>query len=452
MPDRQRTLLEDRSMTSRLATMTAVVALMFFMPSADYAQDMPATPPGPAQVTPPAAPDTATAQDIPPAPPGTVAPSAVDTKSDTYTQQKLDQILAPIALYPDQLVSQILMASTFPLQIVEAARWLDEPRNAALKGEALVSALQPMNWDPSVKSITAFPAIVKMLNKNLNWTNSLGVAFAHQQSDVMAQIQFLRHQAQKAGNLASNDKIVCRDDGANIVITPANPRVMYAPYYNPAVVYGTWPWAEYPPVYFWPGYYGFGRLGYDVAWAWGPAWPIVPAFWGWYGVNWGIGGGIYINGGGYSQIAYGNAAWGGGNWQNSGSTASRSGALGSVSSGGATRTSSFSGASGATRTSRVSGASGATRTSGVTRTSRVSGASGATRTGGGRSGGGGTHASGGRSGGGGTHASGGHSGGGGSGGGGGHSGGGSGGGGGHSGGGGGGGGHSGGGGGGGHHG
>jgi hypothetical protein len=298
---------------------------MFFMPGADYAQDMPATPPGPAQNTPPAAPDTAIAQAIPPAPPGTVAPSAVDTKSDTYTQQKLDQILAPIALYPDQLVSQILMASTFPLQIVEAGRWLDEPRNAALKGEALVSALQPMNWDPSVKSITAFPAIVKMLNKNLDWTNSLGVAFAHQQSDVMAQIQFLRHQAQKAGNLASNDKIVCRDDGANIVITPANPRVMYAPYYNPAVVYGTWPWAAYPPVYFSPRYYGFGQLGYDVAWAWGPAWPIVPAFWGWYGVNWGIGGGIYINGGGYSQIAYRNAAWGGGNWQNSGSTASRSG-------------------------------------------------------------------------------------------------------------------------------
>src|SRR6202048_866456 len=157
MRDRQPTLLEDRSMNLRLTTMTAAVALMFFTPIANYAQD------------------------ILPAPPGTVAPSAVDTKSDTYTQQKLDQMLAPIALYPDQLVSQILMASTFPLQIAQAARWLDNPSNAALKGEALVTALQPMNWDPSVKSIIAFPAIVTMLNKNLDWTDSLGVAFTHQQ-------------------------------------------------------------------------------------------------------------------------------------------------------------------------------------------------------------------------------------------------------------------------------
>jgi hypothetical protein len=132
-----------------------------------------------------------------------------------------------------------------------------------------------MNWDPSIKSITAFPAIVTMLNQNLDWTNSLGVAFTHQQSDVMAQIQFLRHQAQKAGNLASNDKIVCRDEGPNIVIGPANPNVIYAPYYNPAVVYGTWPWAEYPPVYFSPGYFGLGPLGVGVGWAWGPARPIV---------------------------------------------------------------------------------------------------------------------------------------------------------------------------------
>jgi len=275
-------------MNLRLTTMTAAVALMFFTPIASYAQD------------------------IPPAPPGTVAPSAVDTKSDTYTQQQLDQMLAPIALYPDQLVSQILMASTFPLQIVQVARWLDNPTNAALKGDALVIALQPMNWDPSVKSITAFPAMVTMLNQNLDWTNSLGVAFTHQQSDVMAQIQFLRHQAQNAGNLASNDKIVCREDGPNIVIASANPNVVYAPYYNPAVVYGTWPWAEYPPVYFSPGYFGLGPLAAGVGWAWGPAWPIVPAFWGWYGVNWATGGGIVVDGGGYSRIAYGNAAWGGG--------------------------------------------------------------------------------------------------------------------------------------------
>ncbi len=193
-----------------------------------------------------------------------------------------------------------------------------------------------MNWDPSIKSITAFPAIVRMLNKNLEWTNSLGVAFTHQQSDVMAQIQFLRHQAQKAGNLKSNDKIVCRNDGSNIVIASANPRVVYAPYYNPAVVYGTWPWAAYPPVYFAPSYFGIGPIGFGVAWGWGPAWPIVPAFWGWYGMNWGMGGGIFINGGGYSQIAYGHAAWGGGNWQHPGGAIGHAGfASGVGSTGGA---------------------------------------------------------------------------------------------------------------------
>src|SRR5438128_2088388 len=295
-------------MNLRHTMMTAAVALMFFAPIASYAQG------------------------IPPAPPGTVAPSAVDTKSDTYTQQQLDQMLAPIALYPDQLVLQILMASTFPLQIVQAARWLDNPSNAALKGDALVTALQPMNWDPSVKSITAFPAIVRMLDKNLDWTDSLGVALTHQQSDVMAQIQFLRHQAQKAGSLASNDKIVCRDDGTNIVIAPADPNVIYAPHYNPAVVYGTWPWAEYPPVYFSPGYFALGPRGVGVGWAWGPAWPIVPPFWGWYGVNWGMRS-IVVDGGGYSRIAYRNAAWGGGNWQHPGGPVSHGGFGGGMSAG-----------------------------------------------------------------------------------------------------------------------
>jgi len=343
-------------MNLRLTTMTAAVALMFFTLIASYAQD------------------------ISPAPPGTVAPSAVDTKSDTYTQQKLDQMLAPIALYPDQLVSQILMASTFPLQIVQAARWLDNPSNAALKGDALVTALQPMNWDPSVKSITAFPAIVKMLNKNLEWTNSLGAAFANQQNNVMAQIQFLRHQAQKAGNLASNDKIVCRDDGPNIVIALADPNVIYAPYYNPAVVYGTWPWAEYPPVYFSPGYFGLGPLGVGVGWAWGPAWPIVPAFWGWYGVNWGMGGGIVVDGGGYSRIAYGNAAWGGGNWQHPGGGVSHGGFGGGVGAG-----SSQQGVAHAS-----GGQLGFTRASG-SRPGGGGGHQGATHAGGGHQGGGGGH-------------------------------------------------------------
>jgi hypothetical protein len=202
----------------------------------------------------------------------------------------------------------------------------------------------------------------------------------------MAQIQFLRHQAQKAGNLASNDKIVCRDEGPNIRIGPANPNVIYAPYYNPAVVYGTWPWAADPPVYLSPAYFGLGPIGIDSAWAWGPAWPIVPAFWGWYRVNWGTGGGIFVNGGGYSNIAYGNAAWSGGNWQHPG---------GAVSHGG------FGGGAGSTG----GGQSGGSHASG--------GQLGFTRASGGRQGGGGSHQ-------GAAHASGGHGGGGHQGGGGGH--------------------------------
>ncbi len=358
-------------MNLRLTTMTAVVALMFFTPIAGHAQA------------------------VPPAPPGTVAPSAVDMKSDIYTQQKLDQMLAPIALYPDQLVSQILMASTFPLQIVEAARWLADPHNAALKGDALVAALEPMNWDPSVKSITAFPAIVMLLNRNLDWTNSLGVALTHQQGDVMAQIQFLRHQAQNAGNLVSNDKIVCHDDGHNIVIASANPHVIYAPYYNPAVVYGRWPWRAYPPVYFSPVYFGLGPLAVGVGWAWGPAWPIVPAFWGWYGVNWATGGAIYVDGGGYSRISYGNAAWGGGNWQHPGGAVSHGGFAGGVGAGSGQPAAARAGGGphGAPHASRSSHGGG--------------GHHGAAHASGGRHGGGGhrgaAHASGGRHGGGGGH-------------------------------------------------
>jgi hypothetical protein len=360
-------------MNLRRWTMTAAVALMSFTPIAGYAQDTP----------------------LPPAPPGTVAPSAVDTKSDNYTQQGLDQMLAPIALYPDQLVSQILMASTFPLEIVEAARWLDNPSNAALKGDALVTALQPMNWDPSVKSLTAFPALVTMLNKNLDWTNSLGVAFTHQQTDVMAQIQFLRHQAQKAGNLASNDKIVCRDEGPNIVIGTANPNVIYAPYYNPAVVYGTWPWAADPPVNLSPAYFGLGPIGIDSAWAWSPAWPIVPAFWGWYSVHWGTGGGIFVNGG-YSNIAYDNAAWSGGNWEHPGGAVSHGGFGGGLGSTGG-------GQSGGSHAS--GGQLGFTHASGGRQSG--GGHQSVARASGGRQGGGGhqsvAHASGGRQGGGGHH-------------------------------------------------
>ncbi|MGH6981975.1 MAG: DUF3300 domain-containing protein, partial [Stellaceae bacterium] len=255
----------------------------------------------------------ASAQSSAPAP-GTVAPSAVQ-EQDRYSKEELGQMLAPIALYPDQLVAQILMASTFPDQITAANAWLQNPANAALKGDALVQALQPLNWDPSVKSIAAFPQIVKLLNDNMDLTQGLGQAFTSQQDEVWGEVQTLRAQAQRAGNLKSDNHIVITNDGPNIVIAPADPLVLTVPYYNPAVVYGPWLYPAYPPVFFSPVYFGIGPLAIGVGWGWGPAWPIYGPLWGWYGVHWGFGGGVFINSVAYSRISFGHRGWvGRGHW------------------------------------------------------------------------------------------------------------------------------------------
>jgi hypothetical protein len=256
----------------------------------------------------------------PPGPaPGTVATTAINPDQNHYSKEQLGQMLAPIALYPDQLVAQILMASTFPDQIIAANRWLQNPANAALKGDALVQALQPMNWDPSVKSILAFPQIVKMLSDNMNLTQALGQAFATQQDDVWTQIQSLRKQAASAGNLKSDNHIVVTNDGPNIAIAPADPAYLTVPYYNPAVVYGPWLYPAYPPVFFPPVYWGIGPLAIGVGWGWGPAWPIYGPLWGWYGVHWGFGGGVFINSGLYARISFGHVGWrGGGHWAHRG--------------------------------------------------------------------------------------------------------------------------------------
>src|SRR5437764_9304681 len=120
-----------------------------------------------------------------------------------YTRQQLDQMVAPIALYPDQLLSQVLMAATYPQQIVDAAQWLQDPSHSALKGDELASALEPLPWDPSVKSLVAFPQIVQMMADHIEWTQALGSAFAADQTQVMARIQALRHLAMKTGKVKS---------------------------------------------------------------------------------------------------------------------------------------------------------------------------------------------------------------------------------------------------------
>jgi Protein of unknown function (DUF3300) len=261
----------------------------------------------------------ASAQNNQPAP-GTVAANSLNTNtSGNYTQQQLDQMLAPIALYPDKLVMNILMASTYADQLAQAKAWLKQPGHAGLKGDALMTALKPEPWDPSIKAIVQFPQVVDLMTENPNWTQSIGAAFDNQQDDVLAQIQFLRQQAEKSGNLKSNDKIVVQNQGPNIVIAPAQPDVVYAPYYNPAVVYGPWPWVAYPPVFFPPFFFGIGPLAVGVGWGWGPAWFIAPPLWGWYHVGWGFGGGVFFVGGGWGRAFgwYGHG-WAGGGWRGGG--------------------------------------------------------------------------------------------------------------------------------------
>jgi len=201
------------------------------------------------------------AQETVPVPPAPMPPKPV------FTQQELDQMLAPIALYPDSLLSQILMASTYPLEIVEAARW--SKANPNLKGDDAVKAAEQNGWDPSVTSLVAFPQVLTMMDDKLSWTERLGDAFLAQQPQVMDTVQSLRQKAYAAGNLKSTDQVRVDQQGQTIVIEPPNPQVVYVPYYDPREVYGPWWWPAYPPVYWgpWPGYYV--RPGFEVGFAWG---------------------------------------------------------------------------------------------------------------------------------------------------------------------------------------
>src|SRR5712692_9449100 len=153
-----------------------------------------------------------------------------------FTQQELDQMLAPIALYPDSLLSQILMASSYPLEVVEAARW--SKANPNLKGDQAVQAVAQNTWDPSVKSLVAFPQILMMMDDKLNWTERLGDAFLAQQQQVMDTVQNLRQKASAAGKLTSNDHCRVDQQRQSGVFGRVNPQVIYVPYYNPMVIYG----------------------------------------------------------------------------------------------------------------------------------------------------------------------------------------------------------------------
>jgi hypothetical protein len=205
-----------------------------------------------------------------------------------FTQAQLDQLVAPIALYPDPLLAQILMASTYPLEVVEAARWVSAPANRGLSGDVMTTALQAQNWDPSIKALVPFPRILENMSDQLQWTEELGNVFLAQQADVMAAVQSLRHDAMAAGNLKQTPQCRCviHVSGETISILPAEPQVVCVPVYQPAV-YGRWSYPAYPPDYF-PIPVGFAYppgfwIGFEP--------PIELAFfgpfWGWGWVDWG---------------------------------------------------------------------------------------------------------------------------------------------------------------------
>ena len=206
-----------------------------------------------------------------------------------FSKDQIEQMVAPIALYPDSLVAQILMASTYPLDIVQAARWSKE--NPDLEGAELEEALASHNWDPSVKALTNFPDVLARMNENLDWTQDLGDAVLANQQDVMDSIQEMRRYAKDAGNLKTTEEQKVVVEEKVIIIEPAT-EVVYVPAYNPVVVYGSYwspvhyhyPIYRYPPSYWYPpGYVASNIISFGIGMAVGAA---IWGNWGWGHCNW----------------------------------------------------------------------------------------------------------------------------------------------------------------------
>ena len=221
-----------------------------------------------------------------------LAQSAAPAAGDTLKAEQLDQLVAPIALYPDTLLSQVLIASTYPLEVVEADRWVKQ--NKGLKGDALKKATDAKTWDDSIKSLAALPDVLTMMSDKLDWTQALGNAVLAQQPDVMDAIQRLRQKAQANDKLKSTKEqkvtVTKQSNKDYIVIEPAVPETLYVPYYDPAIVYGAWPYPAYPPYYFpAPGYIAGGLIATGVVFATGVAVGAWVAHGGWWGggFNWG---------------------------------------------------------------------------------------------------------------------------------------------------------------------
>jgi hypothetical protein len=236
-----------------------------------------------AQSPPPGAPASGTA--------ATTSPAG----SKNFKTEEIEQVVAPIALYTDSVLSQVLMAATYPVEVVMAQRWAKD--NKALKGDALTKQLEAQSWDPSVKSLINFPDTLNMMSEKLDWTIKLGDAFIGQQKEVLDAVQRLRAKAKANGNLESNEqqKVTASAPVATtqsvtttqiITIEPANPQTVYVPTYNPQYVYGGWPYPSYPPYYYYPPSYPVGSRA-----VWFGAGLAVGAAWGyaWGNCNWGHG-------------------------------------------------------------------------------------------------------------------------------------------------------------------
>ncbi|MDH4018185.1 MAG: DUF3300 domain-containing protein [Xanthomonadales bacterium] len=212
---------------------------------------------------------------------------AVQAQDPTFSEAELDQMMAPIALYPDSLLAQILMAATYPVDVAEAVKW--SAANPDQEGDAAVEAVQDKSWDPSVMSLVAFPQVLTMMGEQPDWVQNVGDAFLADSETVMDTVQKLRNKANDEGNLKSSEQqtITVQEEPSTtetiIIIEPAQPQVIYVPTYNPTYIYGPWWWPRYTPWYYYPPGYGFGTAV-------------------WRGIGFGIG------------IGIGNALWGGCHW------------------------------------------------------------------------------------------------------------------------------------------
>ena len=213
--------------------------------------------------------------------PAAPAAAAQAPAATSFSKEQLEQLVAPMALYPDPVVAQMLMAATYPLEIVEAARWVKA--NPGLKDKALEEGLKKQDWDASVKSLCGFPDVLKQMDENLDWTQDLGDAFLGQKTELMDTVQRMRGKAYDSGNLKTTEQqIVTQQPDKIIVIQPADPEVIYVPTYSSTVVYGGWSYPSYyyPPMYY-PPPYGYGAMAFTVGVVWGAA------IWG--GASWGWG-------------------------------------------------------------------------------------------------------------------------------------------------------------------